>query len=71
METRLRNYLSNIKNFTGTVLIAKDEKIIFKEAFGMASDGVQNTTKTNFGIGSVTKSFTALSIMQLDRKSVV
>lgn len=71
METRLRDYLSNTKNFSGAVLIAKDEKIIFKEAFGLASDGVQNTTKTNFGIGSVTKSFTALSMMQLVEKNKV
>ncbi|QOY35581.1 serine hydrolase domain-containing protein [Anaerobacillus isosaccharinicus] len=69
METRLRNYLSNIKKFTGAVLIAKDDEIIFKEAFGLACDGVQNTTKSNFGIGSVTKSFTALSIMQLVEKN--
>ncbi|MCT8138294.1 beta-lactamase family protein [Anaerobacillus sp. CMMVII] len=65
MEEIFLSYLSSIKNFTGSVLIAKEGRVIFKEGFGLAREGEKNTSRTNFGIGSITKSFTALSIMQL------
>lgn len=68
MENKLRNYISTIENFSGAVLLAKDGEILLKEAFGQAREGEENTPKINFGIGSVTKSFTALSIMQLVEK---
>jgi CubicO group peptidase (beta-lactamase class C family) len=53
--------------FSGAVLIAKDGKIIFRKAYGMADfeNSVPNTTETVFRIGSITKSFTALSTLQL------
>ena len=53
--------------FSGSVLVAKKGKIIFEEAYG-ESDRVQeisNTIDTKYGIGSVTKQFTAMLIMQL------
>ena len=53
--------------FSGSVLVAKKGKIIFKEAYG-ESDRVKkisNTIETKYGIGSVTKQFTAMLIMQL------
>ena len=53
--------------FSGSVLVAKKGKIIFEEAYG-ESDRVQkisNTNDTKYGIGSVTKQFTAMLIMQL------
>jgi CubicO group peptidase (beta-lactamase class C family) len=69
MEHKLQLYLSAIKNFSGSVLVAKDGEILFKEGFGLAREGEKNTTKTNFGIGSITKSFTALSVMKLVEKN--
>lgn len=53
--------------FSGSVLVAKNEDIIFEEAYGEADREakVPNTIDTKFGIGSVTKQFTAMLIMQL------
>lgn len=53
--------------FSGSVLVAKKGKIIFKEAYGQSDrvNKVANTIDTKYGIGSVTKQFTAMLIMQL------
>ncbi len=53
--------------FSGTVLVAKKGEIIFKEAYGKSNreTGELNTVDTKFGIGSVTKQFTAMLIMQM------
>jgi D-alanyl-D-alanine carboxypeptidase len=50
-----------------TVLVAKDGKIIFKKAYGLATldPRTQNTMGHIFRIGSVTKQFTAVAILQL------
>lgn len=46
--------------------IIKDDKIVFLKGYGKAdSTGRSVTSKTPFVIGSVSKSFTALSVMQL------
>ena len=53
--------------FSGTVLVAKKGEIIFKEAYGELDRVTKapNTIDTKYGIGSVTKQFTAMLIMQL------
>jgi CubicO group peptidase (beta-lactamase class C family) len=53
--------------FSGAVLIAKDGKVLFRKAYGMADieNSVPNTPETVFRIGSITKSFTALAILQI------
>jgi CubicO group peptidase (beta-lactamase class C family) len=53
--------------FSGSVLVAKKGKIIFEEAYGEAdrTNKQPNTIDTKYGIGSVTKQFTAMLIMQL------
>ena len=53
--------------FSGAVLVAKDGKILLCKAYGMANHelDVPNTTDTKFKIESITKSFTAMAIMQL------
>lgn len=53
--------------FAGAVLIAKDGKPVFAEAYGLADRQrkVPNTLKTRFRIGSMNKMFTAVSILQL------
>lgn len=56
--------------FSGTVLIAKDGKIIFEKAYGYSNreKGQLNTTGTRFHTGSVGKMFTAAAIGQLVEK---
>jgi len=56
--------------FSGVVLIAKGDKILLRKGYGSANFelNVANTPETVFRIGSITKSFTALSILQLEEK---
>ena len=53
--------------FSGSVLVAKKGEIIFNEAYGESDriNNIPNTIDTKYGIGSVTKQFTAMLIMQL------
>ncbi|MCK8142973.1 serine hydrolase [Flavobacterium sp. I-SCBP12n] len=63
----IANYLDSLEGFTGAVLIAKNDSIIFKKAYGFAHLGhkVKNNTDTKFSYASVGKSFTAVAIFQL------
>jgi D-alanyl-D-alanine carboxypeptidase len=53
--------------FSGTVLVAKDGKAVFAEAYGLADreKKIPNTLDTRFRIGSMNKMFTAVSVLQL------
>jgi CubicO group peptidase (beta-lactamase class C family) len=53
--------------FAGTVLLAKNGKVLFSGAYGLADreKKVANTLDTRFRIGSMNKMFTATSILQL------
>jgi CubicO group peptidase (beta-lactamase class C family) len=53
--------------FAGAVIVAKDGKVIFKGAYGMADRErkTPNMLQTKFRIGSMNKMFTATSILQL------
>ncbi|HEU4556357.1 MAG TPA: serine hydrolase domain-containing protein [Longimicrobium sp.] len=53
--------------FSGVVLVAKDGRPIFQQAYGMADRERQiaNTLETRFNLGSMNKMFTAVAIAQL------
>lgn len=53
--------------FSGSVLIAKDGKPVFQNAYGLASKAynVPNRIDTKFNLGSMNKMFTAVAIAQL------
>jgi len=55
------------------VLVAKKGKILFQGAFGYANfdKKIKNTIETKFLIGSATKPFTAIAIMQAKEKGLV
>ena len=55
-------------NLNGAILVAKGDEILFQKAYGFANkeENIKNTTDTVFPIGSLTKSFTAISILQLE-----
>ncbi len=59
--------LNHIEAFNGAILVAREGTVIYSKAFGYADVEWQtpNTTSTKFRIGSLTKCFTALLIMQL------
>jgi CubicO group peptidase (beta-lactamase class C family) len=56
--------------FSGTVLIAKGDKVLLRKGYGMANYDldVANTPDTVFRIGSITKMFTAFGVLQLEEK---
>jgi len=53
--------------FSGTVLVAKGNKVLFEYACGEAikPDHIKNTINTRFNLGSINKMFTATAVMQL------
>jgi len=53
--------------FNGTVLVAKKGEVIYKKAFGYADRewNIPVTLDTKFKIASLSKSFTALAVLQL------
>jgi CubicO group peptidase (beta-lactamase class C family) len=55
------------QNFSGVVLVARDGRILFEKAYGLANreHDVPNKIDTKFRLGSVTKQFTAMAIMIL------
>ena len=61
------NQLSKADYFSGAVLIAKDGVPIFRQAYGLASKryNFPNQPDTKFNLGSITKMFTAVAIVQL------
>lgn len=63
-------YLSRLgdsNKFAGVILVDRKDAPEFLHAYGMANKarGVENTPDTRFNVGSITKSFTALAVMQL------
>jgi D-alanyl-D-alanine carboxypeptidase len=68
LQARLERTAADGK-FSGTVLIAKDEKPIFSGAYGMANreQKIPNDLHTKFRIGSMNKMFTATAIVQLQQ----
>ncbi|WP_051230561.1 serine hydrolase [Epilithonimonas caeni] len=59
--------LEKENNLSGVVLIAKNGKPIYREAFGFANlpDRIKNKPDTKFNLASINKMFTATAIMQL------
>lgn len=56
-----------LDQFSGTVLVAKKGKVVFSKGYGLANRewNAANTADTKFRIGSLTKQFTAMLILQL------
>lgn len=72
----LNQYLlqkTKVNEFSGVVLIAKDGKPIFEEAYGYASKrfDVKNKIDTKFNIGSLSKRLTSIAILQLAEKGLL
>jgi len=66
----LSEYLDSLagkRNFSGVVLFARDESILFHRAYGLASRSYNapNTLDTRFNMASASKMFTAVGIAKL------
>src|SRR5215813_9407341 len=72
ITSKLDEYLSAAakQGFTGSALISCDGKVIFSKGYGLANIelDVPNTPKTKFRLGSITKQFTAASILLLQER---
>lgn len=66
IDDLMGRYVDNGK-FNGSVLVAENGKVIFKKGYGLANMewNIPNTPDTKFRLGSLTKQFTAMLIMQL------
>jgi CubicO group peptidase (beta-lactamase class C family) len=53
-------------SFTGTVLVSRHDRVIFKKGYGLANRewNIRNTPDVKFRIGSITKQFTSMLVMQ-------
>jgi len=66
IDALLDQYLSYGK-FNGSALVAKDGEVILKKGYGMANMewDIPNSPQTKHRLGSITKQFTAMLIIQL------
>ena len=69
MEEVVQSYVSS-KTFMGSVLVARGETVLFEKGYGSANLewDVPNSPTTKFRLGSVTKQFTAASILLLEER---
>jgi len=72
-KTKAAEYMdarARVSGFNGAVIVAKNNQVLFRSAYGMASKqfGIQNTPETKFRMGSVTKQFTAAAILLLEQR---
>ncbi len=69
MDQIVQSYVS-AKTFMGTVLVARGGEVVFSKGYGMANLewDVPNSSPTKFRLGSVTKQFTAASILLLEER---
>lgn len=64
------NSLNKATAYSGSILVAQNDTIIIAEGFGFANRETKtlNTKETKFKVGSITKTFTAVAILQLQEK---
>src|ERR1051326_7666222 len=59
--------------FSGTVLVSEHDRVIFKKGYGLANRewNIPNTPDVKFRIGSITKQFTSMLVMQQVAKGTI
>ncbi|GAB2514454.1 serine hydrolase [Spirosoma aerophilum] len=69
IDALVQQYVAN-RQFNGAVLVADKGQVIFKKGYGMANMewNIPNAPDTKFRLGSITKQFTAMLVMQLVEK---
>ena len=70
LPEQLDQYLIK-QGFQGVVLVSKDNEEVFKKGYGMAEADIPNAPSTHFQIASLSKTFTAIAIMQLVEKQLL
>lgn len=69
MDQVVESYVSN-KAFMGSVLVARGDQVLLSKGYGSANLewNIPNSPATKFRLGSVTKQFTAASILLLEER---
>jgi CubicO group peptidase (beta-lactamase class C family) len=69
IDELLLSYHAN-GQFNGSALVAESGRVIFKKGYGLANMewGIPNTPDTKHRLGSITKQFTAMLVLQLVEK---
>jgi CubicO group peptidase (beta-lactamase class C family) len=72
LNNDIDKYASELK-FNGCIFVAQKGEVLLSKAYGMSNkeQQISNTTQTKFLIASITKQFTALSIMQLEERGLL
>jgi CubicO group peptidase (beta-lactamase class C family) len=67
MDELVQSYVAK-KQFMGSVLVARGDQVLFSKSYGSANLewDIPNTPSTKFRLGSITKQFTAASILLLE-----
>lgn len=76
VRAQLAQYVNKVVTdgrFQGSVLVARGDDVLLSGGWGMADveNEVENKTSTKFLIGSITKPFTAIAILQLYEKGLL
>jgi CubicO group peptidase (beta-lactamase class C family) len=66
IDTLMSRY-HELRQFNGTVLVAQDGELLLQKGYGLANMewDIPNTPETKFRLGSITKQFTAMLVLQL------
>ncbi|MCR2823638.1 serine hydrolase domain-containing protein [Lederbergia panacisoli] len=67
---QINQYLMK-KDFQGSVVVVQKGSVLFEKGYGMAAPNVPNTPSTLYQIASLSKTFTAVAIMQLGEKQML
>jgi CubicO group peptidase (beta-lactamase class C family) len=76
VESEVDRYLApyvQMKDFSGTVLLAKNGEILLRKGYGLANYelGTPNSPQTKFHIASLSKTFTAAAIVLLKKEGLL
>jgi len=63
---KLMSQYADCCSFTGTVLVSDHDKVLFKRGYGLANRewNIPNMPEVKFRLGSITKQFTSMLVMQ-------
>ena len=76
IQSKITKYIDGYSpndKFSGTILVANDDKVLLDKGYGMANYNkkIVNKPKTVFEIASLTKQFTATAILMLQEKKLL
>lgn len=70
---KLMSQYADTSGFSGTVLVSDHDRVIFKKGYGLANRewNIPNTPEVKFRLGSITKQFTSMLVMQQVAKGTI